>query len=157
MACLKRRLSLTTIGEQRMVTVYDVRANDLIQRTAEQLEDEVEAVEAPDWSRFVKTGVNKERAPQQENWWYLRSAAVLRKVYMDGPVGVERLRTAYGSERRRGHQTEHFYKASGKIIRTVLQQLGDAGLVELKEGEGRQITSEGQSFLDNVSHEVHEE
>lgn len=140
-----------------MVTVYDVRANPLIERTADELEDNMEEVDAPDWSEFVKTGVNKEKPPEQENWWYLRSAAVLRTVYMDGPVGVEKLRTKYGSERRRGHQTEHFHKASGKIIRTCLQQLEEAGLVELEEGEGRAVTPEGQSFLDNLSKEVRED
>jgi small subunit ribosomal protein S19e len=140
-----------------MVTVYDVRANELIDRTADKLQEEFEAVDAPEWSDFVKTGVNKGRPPEQEDWWYTRSAAVLRKVYMNGPVGVERLRTAYGSDRDRGHQTEHFHKASGKIIRTVLQQLEEAGLVELEEGEGRKITSAGQSVLDNLAHEVYQE
>ncbi|MDY6777093.1 MAG: 30S ribosomal protein S19e [Candidatus Nanohaloarchaea archaeon] len=140
-----------------MVTVYDVRANPLIDRTADELEEEFEDVEAPDWSEYVKTGVNKERAPKQENWWYIRSAAILRKVYMDGPVGVERLRSAYGYERRRGHETEHFHKASGKVIRTMLQQLEETGLVDLEEGEGRTITPEGQSFLDNLAYEVRQE
>lgn len=140
-----------------MVTVYDVQAGDLIHQAADELEDEYDGVDAPEWSNYVKTGVNNERAPEQDNWWYIRSAAVLRKVYMNGPVGVEKLRTAYGSENRRGHQTEHFQKASGKVIRTVLQQLGDAGLVEIEEGEGRKITPEGQSFLDNLAKEVHPE
>lgn len=137
-----------------MVTVYDVQANPLIHRAADDLEQEYEGVDAPEWSNYVKTGVNNERAPEQDNWWYIRSAAVLRKVYMNGPVGVEKLRSAYGSENRRGHQTEHFQKASGKVIRTVLQQLGDAGLVELEEGEGRVITPQGQAFLDDLAHTV---
>lgn len=137
-----------------MVTVYDVIANDLIEVAAEHLDEEVEEVEQPEWSYFVKTAVNKERNPQQEDWWYLRSAAVLRKVYMDGPAGVEKLRSAFGSRMRDGTKTEHFYKASGKIIRTILQQLGEAGLVELVEGKGRKITPEGQSLLDNLSYEV---
>jgi len=137
-----------------MVTVYDVIANDLIEAAAEHLENEVEEVDQPEWSYFVKTAVNKERNPQQENWWYIRSAAVLRKVYMDGPVGVEKLRSAFGSRMRNGTRTEHFYKASGKIIRTILQQLGEAGLVELVEGEGRKITPEAQSLMDNLAYEV---
>lgn len=138
-----------------MVTVYDVRPNPLIETTADHLENEIEAVDAPEWSEYVKTGVDRERAPQQENWWYLRSAAILRKVYMDGPVGVERLRSAFGAKYRRGHQTEHFSKASGKVVRSALQQLEEAGLVELEEGEGRAITADGQSLLDNLAHDVH--
>ncbi len=139
-----------------MVTVYDVNANELIEKAAGHLEEKIEEVEQPEWSYFVKTGVSRERNPQQDNWWYIRAAAVLRQVYMNGPLGVEKLRTVYGSRKRRGSKTEHFYKASGKVIRTVLQQLGEAGLVELEEGEGRKITPEGQSLLDNLSLEVHE-
>ncbi len=139
-----------------MVTVYDVYANDLIEKVAEHFEENVEEIDQPEWSYFVKTGVSRERNPQQENWWYIRAAAILRKVYMDGPVGVERLRSAYGSRKRRGVKTEHFYKASGKVIRKVLQQLGDAGFVEIEEGEGRTLTAEGQSLMDNLAYEVSE-
>ncbi|MCJ7450451.1 MAG: 30S ribosomal protein S19e [Candidatus Nanohaloarchaeota archaeon QJJ-9] len=139
-----------------MVTVYDVRANPLIEKTAEKLEEEVEEVDAPEWAEYVKTGVSRERTPEQDNWWYLRTAAILRKLYMDGPLGVEKLRTVYGSRQKRGHQTEHFNKASGKVIRTVLQQLNDTELVGLEEGEGRKVTPEGQSFMDELAEEVHE-
>ncbi|MFB6294628.1 MAG: 30S ribosomal protein S19e, partial [Candidatus Nanohaloarchaea archaeon] len=104
----------------------------------------------PEWAEYVKTGVDRERPPQQEDWWYIRSAAVLRKIYKEGPLGTETLRSMYGGKHRRGHQTEHFEKASGKVIRTVLQQLEDADLVELEEGEGRQITPDGQRLLDAV-------
>ncbi len=139
-----------------MVTVYDVLAENLIPEAADTLENDVEAIDAPDWSNFVKTGVSRERSPQQENWWYIRAASVLRKVYMNGPVGVEKLRSAYGSKQRRGSKTEHFNKASGKIIRTGLQQLEEAGFVEIEEGEGRKITGDGKSFLDNLAYEVEE-
>lgn len=139
-----------------MVTVYDVRPNPLIETTADHLETDIGAVDAPEWSEYVKTGVDKERAPQQENWWYLRAAAILRKVYMDGPVGVERLRSAFGSKYRNGHKTEHFQKASGKIIRTSLQQLEEAELVELEEAEGRKITGDGQALLDELAYDIHD-
>ncbi len=139
-----------------MVTVYDVDAQELIEKAAEHLEENFEELEQPEWSYFVKTGVSRERNPEQENWWYIRAAAVLRQVYMNGPVGVSKLRTIYGSRKRRGSKTEHFYKASGKVIRTILQQLGEADLVEVEEGEGRKITAEGQSMMDNLAYEVFE-
>lgn len=134
-----------------MQTIYDVEPEALVREAAERLESEFEAVEQPEWARYVKTGVHAERPPQQENWWYIRAAAVLRTIYKDGPIGTERLRTKYGGEQRRGHQTEHKQKASGKVIRTVLQQLDETGLVELKESEGRAITADGQSFLDQAA------
>ena len=61
-------------------------------------------IRPPEWSKFVKTGVNVERMPTQEDWWYIRSAAILRKIHMNGPVGVQRLRTAFGGKKRRGHK-----------------------------------------------------
>lgn len=140
----------------RMITVQEVDPEAFIQEAAARLESDFEAVEAPEWSRYAKSGVHKERPPQQDDWWYIRSAAVLRKVYLNGPVGTQRLRNMYGGKHRRGHNPEHFAKASGKVIRTVLQQLEEAGLVETEEGEGRQVTPEGQSFLDTLAKDVAE-
>jgi len=128
-----------------MSTVYDVKAEPLIKEVAEELEEEFEA---PDWTNYVKTGAGKDRPPQQENWYHIRSAAILRRIYTDGPLGVSRLRTIFGKRESKGHSPEHHGKASGKIIRTALQNLEDAGLVEEVEGEGRKITEDGQALLD---------
>ncbi|MCQ6253670.1 30S ribosomal protein S19e [Methanocaldococcus sp.] len=137
-----------------MVTVYDVPADKLIQKTAEKLKEM--DIEVPEWVPFVKTGVSRERRPEQEDWWYIRCASILRKIYIYGPVGVSRLRTAYGGRKNRGHEPEHFYKGSGNIIRKALQELEKLGLVE-KRPEGRVITSKGRSFLDNIAKEVYDE
>ncbi|CAB3288673.1 30S ribosomal protein S19e [Methanocaldococcus lauensis] len=137
-----------------MVTVYDVPADKLIQKTAEKLKEM--DIEVPEWVPFVKTGVSRERRPEQDDWWYIRCASILRKIYIYGPVGVSRLRTAYGGRKNRGHEPEHFYKGSGNIIRKALQELEKLGLVE-KRPEGRVITSKGRSFLDNIAKEVYDE
>merc|ERR1712079_848167 len=53
---------------------------------------------------------------------------------------------------RRGTCTKVYAKASGKVIRYVLQQLEEMGLVEqVEEGSGRMITKEGQRELDTVA------
>jgi len=127
-----------------MSTVYDVKAEPLIKEVAEELEEEFEA---PDWTNYVKTAAGKERPPQQDNWYHIRSAAILRRIYTDGPLGVSKLRTIYGERENNGHGPEHHGKASGKVIRTALQNLEDAGLVESVEGEGRKITEEGKPCL----------
>lgn len=134
-----------------MTNVYDVSAEPLIQRAAEDLEQEFDA---PDWTEYVKTGADRERPPEQENWYHIRCAAILRKIYMDGPLGVSTLRTVYGGNKNNGHQPEHHGKASGKVIRTALQNLEEAGLLETEEGEGRVITDKGKSFLDEKSHAI---
>ena len=137
-----------------MVTVYDVPADRLIQKTAEKLKEM--NIGVPPWVPFVKTGVSRERRPDQDDWWYIRCASILRKIYVNGPVGVERLRTAYGGRKNRGHAPEHFVKGSGNIIKTALPELERLGLVAKTE-EGRVITPKGQSLLDNTAKEVRDE
>ncbi len=136
-----------------MATVLDVPADTLIQKTAEELK-KIEQVKMPDWALFVKTGAHKERVPQQEDWWYIRAASILRRLYIDGPVGVARLRTYYGGRKNRGAKPEHHVDAGGKIIRTILQQLESAGLVEKADSKGRRLTSKGQAFLDKIATEI---
>ena len=97
--------------------------------------------------------MSRERSPDQEDWWYIRAASVLRTLYLRGgkPVGVERLRTKYGGRTGRRVRPEHFKKGSGHIIRLILQQLEEAGLVTKVEKKGRKITPQGISFLDKVA------
>lgn len=138
-----------------MVTVYDVNPNELIDKVAESLENS--EIETPKWSKFVKTGAGKQRVPQQENWWFKRCAAVLRSVYVRGPIGVSRLRNKYGTRKDRGTKSEKFYKGSGSVIRKCLQQLEKLGYiskVSYAKKHGRQITPEGKSFLDKIASSI---
>jgi len=135
--------------------INDVNPNALIERTAKQLQ---EIIKAPKWALFVKTGVHKDRPPAREDWWYVRAAAVLRTVALTGPIGVEKLRTKYGGKQNRGVKPEKFKKGSGHILRTVLQQLEQAKLVEqktVKNHKGRLITRQGKSLLDKIAHDIH--
>ncbi|AEC52819.1 30S ribosomal protein S19e [Pyrococcus sp. NA2] len=139
-----------------MATVYDVPGDLLVERVAQKLK-EIPEIKPPEWAPFVKTGRHKERLPEQEDWWYYRVASILRRVYLDGPVGIERLRTYYGGRKNRGHAPEKFYKAGGSIIRKALQQLEAAGFVEKVPGKGRVITPKGRSFLDKIATELKKE
>lgn len=132
-----------------MTTSYDVPPNELIGRTAEDLKDKIK-LERPEWTIFVKTGAHKERQPEDEDWWWIRAAAVLRKVYMDGPVGVTKLRREYGGRKNRGHKPEKFYPGSGKIIRTLFQEFDELEFTQKVKG-GRMITKKGQSYLDKIA------
>ena len=117
-----------------MTTVFDVPADLLIEKVAEEFKSN-DKINSPAWSNFVKTGVHKERKPENGDWWYIRTASIIRRVYMDGPVGVMSLRTFYGGKKDRGVRPEVFRKGSGSIIRTALHQLEDAGYVEKVEGD----------------------
>ena len=147
-----------------MTTYYDIPANMLISALADKLSDSKD-IFAPDWSEYVKTGVDRERPPTQENWWTIRAASLLRKVAKQGPIGVTSLAQTYGTVMNNGAGPNTPGVASRHIIRTALQQLEAAGLVEMvatkevdtEEGKqqlysGRKLTSAGQKLLDEVAH-----
>lgn len=138
-----------------MYTPYDVPPSALIKKVAEKLR-EVPHIKAPEWAKFVKTGVHKERLPLQSDWWYLRVASVLYQVYMRGPIGLGHLRKIYGGRKDRGSRPEKKAVAAGKIIRTALKQLEEAGFL-IKTVKGRKISSKGQSFLNKIATEITEE
>jgi len=71
----------------------------------------------------------------------------LRKLYLNHPIGVARLRKVYGGRKNNGTAPEHKRKASGSIIRNILQQLEKAGLVKTEKRKGRMLTPKGRSFV----------
>ncbi|MEM5867153.1 MAG: 30S ribosomal protein S19e [Candidatus Aenigmatarchaeota archaeon] len=135
-----------------MVSAIQVDPKKLIEKLKEELK-KFEEIRPPEWAKFVKSGVHKQRPPEQQDFWYIRAASVLRRIYVNGPVGVERLRSYYGGRKKKGFFPQHFRKASGAIIRNILQQLEKAGLVE-KTVKGRKITPKGQKLLDDIAKEV---
>jgi small subunit ribosomal protein S19e len=139
-----------------MVTIYDVNPSELIKKTSDKLKA-IDSIKAPEWAQFVKTGASKERPPVEKDWWQTRAASVLRKVYVLGPIGVNKLRKKYGGKKNRGHKPDRFYKGSGNILRKVLQQLEKAELIKYVEKgvhKGRSVTPKGKKLLDSIASEV---
>ena len=132
-----------------MTTVYDVPADLLIRKVAEMLKSRQE-IKPPEWASFAKTGVHKEMPPEDPDWWYVRSAAVLRRVYVDGPLGVQRMRSFYGGKKNRGSRPNAFRKGSGSILRKALQQLEACKFI-LHDKTGRRLSPEGHSFMDAMA------
>tara|TARA_Y100000031_G_C8097375_1_gene327083 strand:+ start:250 stop:693 length:444 start_codon:yes stop_codon:yes gene_type:complete len=139
-----------------MTHILTVNPGTLNKQVAEELKKQ-KLVEPLEWSKFVKTGRSKERLPDSPDWWYDRSAAILRSIAKLGPVGTEKLKTKYGSKKNRGHKPEKFYKASGSIIRKILQQLEKSELIkQVEKGvhKGRVLTPKGESFLDKMAVQI---
>jgi len=135
-----------------MATVYDAPPNDVIAGLSQELK-KVKEIKPPSWARFAKTGAGREKAPVQEDWWHIRSASLLRKLYIHGPLGIPKLRRWYGGRKNRGFAPDAVRGGSGAVIKNVLVQLESAGLVE-KTGEGRKLTSQGKSLVDGVSSKI---
>jgi len=137
--------------------VYDLDSREYNLKLAEALK-KVPEFKAPEWVAFVKSGTAKKRPIEEDDFWYKRAASILRQIYRKKIVGVNRLKTKYGSRKKRGHRPEEFRKASGKIIRVILQQSDEAGFTEIAKGirgvrgrkPGRQLTDKGKRFLEAV-------
>ncbi|MFB6189655.1 MAG: 30S ribosomal protein S19e [Halapricum sp.] len=143
-----------------MTTLYDVPAADLIEAVADRLADDGD-VEAPDWIEFTKTGVGRELPPEQEDFWATRVASLLRKVAIDGPVGVGALATEYGDTKGGSNRYQvrppRQSDSSRNIIRTALQQLEAADYVTTEGNDGRVVTADGRQLLDEVASDVLED
>ncbi|EGD71874.1 MAG: Ribosomal protein S19e [Candidatus Parvarchaeum acidophilus ARMAN-5_'5-way FS'] len=137
-----------------MIRGYDVNQIELVNKLAERLESE-KLVAPPEWSKFVKTGASRDRIPSQDNWWYLRAASILRRMYVDKrPIGVGRLRNIYGDKEKNRYSGQHFRPAGGAIIRHILQQLEESGLIKktkIQNHFGRALTPKGISLTDSVA------
>ncbi len=108
--------------------------------------------EKPEWADFVKSSTHKQRPILDEDFWYKRGASILRQLYINKIVGVQRLRTRYGGRKDRGMKPPRFTKSGGKIIRKLLQQAELAGLAEKSTSKkaGRQLTQKGKDFMESI-------
>ena len=145
-----------------MTTYHDVPADLLIGELSARL-SEVDSINPPEWSKIVKTGTHRERPPAQDNWWFIRSAAVLRKVGKLGPIGANHMAQHFGGPKDRGVKPNRAVAGSRNISRTVMQQLTTAGLIQSKMNlsgtvnHGKVLTPAGQKMLDSVAHAVRDE
>ncbi|MGC8710306.1 MAG: 30S ribosomal protein S19e [Candidatus Micrarchaeia archaeon] len=134
-----------------MANVTDVESDVLIGKAAEKLK--AAGIAKPSYIDFVKSGPSRERVPLQEDFWYIRCASILRQVYLNGPIGVSKLRIKYGSRKIHSVNRHHRYKAGGSIIRDAFDALEKLGYIK-KTKTGRVITDSGKSFLDKISNEI---
>lgn len=139
-------------------SVYEIDAQEYNLKLAEALK-KIPEFKQPEWVEYVKSGPSKERPIDDPDFWYKRAASILRQLYRRNTLGVNRLRTKYGSKRNLGVRPEKFKKSGGKIIRTVLQQSDKAGFTEIvkqikgvrERKPGRQLTEKGKKFLEGIN------
>jgi len=141
-------------------TPYEIEPAKYAKALAKRLSenDMLGSFEMPEWAYFVKTSAARARPPADSSWWQIRAASVLRQLYINGVVGVGKLRTRYGGRKDRGMQPKIFKKGSGKIIRIIFQQAEKAGLVEkIKDKKsGRKLTKKGKLLMDEVAKSIPE-
>ncbi|MGD9275876.1 MAG: 40S ribosomal protein S19 [Candidatus Pacearchaeota archaeon] len=154
---MKQVFNLIPKGMSKMISVFDLPAQEYNLKLADALK-KLPEFEEPEWAKFVKSSPSKERPIDDPDFWHKRAASILRQIYKKKIVGVNRLRTKYGSRKNRGFRPEKFQRAGGKIIRTILQQADKAGFTEIAKDiknvrsrrPGRQLTEKGKKFLEEV-------
>lgn len=140
-----------------LTTPYDVPAQKLIDKLAKYLKENVDQVQPPTWAAIAKTGSHVEKQPQNPDWWYTRSASILRKIYAHEPIGLEKLRADYGGRKGFSVKPNHASKAGGSNIRKILQQLELAGLIQTAKPQGRKMAPKGRKLLQEVAEDLQKE
>merc|ERR1712070_446440 len=158
-------IELSVINSFHGVTVKDVPAKDFIEAFARHLK-KGNKIAIPDWAVYYKTGVQRDLAPYDPDWLYVRAASVAYQIYMRGRVGVNTLRKHYSTKQRNGTCTEHTRLSAGKVIRHCLQQLEAALLVTRLELEsnagstftgGKVLTKKGTTDMDRIAAHIAKE
>lgn len=134
-----------------MANVFDVDGSALIKKTSEMLKEK--GMAKPEYVSFVKSGAAKERVPTDPDFYYVRAASLLRQVYLNGPVGIARMRTRYGTRKLHTIHRHHHFRSGGSIIKDAFDSLEKLNYVK-KTPKGRVITPVGKSFLDKASNEI---
>jgi small subunit ribosomal protein S19e len=133
--------------------VRDVPADQFIKAYAAHLKAN-DKLQVPTWVDLVKTAPHKELAPYDPDWYYVRAAAIARRVYLRQGLGVGALRKQFGSrDSKRGCLPEKHALAAGGVIRHILIQFEQNNLMETcttMKG-GRKMSPSGQRDLDLIA------
>jgi len=138
----------------KSVGLKDVDQSDLVKAVAAFLKKSGK-LKVPEWVDIVKTGLYKELAPFDEDWYYIRCASIARHLYLRAPVGVGAITKIYGGRYRRGVRPSHFCRGSTSVARKALQSLEGVKWVEKDANSGgRRLTSQGVRDLDRISAQI---
>jgi small subunit ribosomal protein S19e len=113
----------------KVYTLKDVSSHEFVVEYAQHLK-KTGKMDVPKWIDIAKTAPFKELAPYDEDYYYIRAASIARKIYLRQGTGVGAFRKVYGGRKNRGTKKEHFQKASGGLIRSILKNLESMGVVE---------------------------
>jgi len=133
--------------------VRDVHADVFIPAFAKHLKAQGKTT-LPKWSTIVKTATWKEYSPYDNDWLYVRMAALARRIYLHKGLGLGALRREFGGRRRNGTRPEHRALATAGNLRWCLQELERLGLVEAEDAGGRRIPTKGVRDIDTVASSI---
>lgn len=68
-------------------SVKDVDQHEIVHSVATFLKKSGK-IKLPEWVDLVKLGKNKELAPINPDWYYVRVASIARRLYIRAPAGL---------------------------------------------------------------------
>lgn len=111
-------------------------------------------LKVPENMDIVKTAKFKELAPSDQDWFYIRCASILRRLYHRSPAGVGAIKKIYGGRQRNGVRPSHFCRADGSVARKAIQALENIKMVEKHAEGGRKLSAQGQRDLDRIAAQI---
>ena len=131
-----------------MTICKDIPSEKFVFAFAAHLKEEG-CIKVPEIAKFIKTGISRQYSPMDPDWYYIRAAALLRRLYSRSNIGVKSFANIYGKGEKNTVLPQHFKAGARGIPRDILQQLEAAGYVA--KGNGRALTSKGRKMMDQFS------
>ncbi|KAJ6248186.1 40S ribosomal protein S19 [Anaeramoeba flamelloides] len=147
---------LTRIYMYGGVSVKDVESSKFIKAYAEHLK-RGDKFKEPSWVDIVKTGFTKELSPYDRDWYYIRAASILRRLYIRPFTGVGGFKKIYSKKNKIRVKPSHYNKGSGKIPRSILHQFEKIGIVKKTKKGTRKVTSLGRKEMDAIALKIHKD
>ncbi|XP_058128727.1 small ribosomal subunit protein eS19A [Anopheles ziemanni] len=135
------------------ITVKDVDQDKVVEGVALFLKKSGK-LKVPEYIDLIKTAKYKELAPSDPDWFYVRCASILRRLYHQSPAGVGAICRIYGGRQRHGVRPSHFCCSDGSTTRKAVQALEAIKLIEKHADGGRRLTSAGQRDLDRIAAQI---
>lgn len=70
----------------KATSVKDVDQHEAVKQIAHFLKKSGK-VKVPEWADIVKLGSNRQLAPVDPDWYYIRTASIARRLYIRSPAG----------------------------------------------------------------------
>merc|ERR1711868_260315 len=100
----------------KMVCVKDVNQSDYVVALAAFFKKQGK-MNVPKWTDYGKTNTGRQLSPHDQDWFYIRTAAIARQLYIKGVVGVGRFSKMYGMGINNGMRPGQYRTGNGHIAR----------------------------------------
>lgn len=114
-----------------MDSVYRVKATPLIEAITETLKAKSDIV-LPENHDLIKTSHGKQYSPENQNWFYIRMASIVRTAMCKGSVSLKTLARKHACRKNAGVRPSRYAKASDFVNESAVQQLIKIGWFDFK-------------------------